>query len=207
MAGTGVAAVSPRAVYPLAVFGQLARREGHHFRTWRRKFGCPNPSCEQQRREAGARGLRWLGRQEIRESLDPQDWSRVSGYRLTRIELGRELIPLPDLPDGTLSFGLPESVRRQPPMPGAPVLTPLHRAVPVLTSVGAGAQVGRHASSRVRGGPGQYWSLALSEDRAERPFVLTCPDCRERCRVDGSLPDAELRDQTSIALDALRNPR
>lgn len=207
MACSGVAAVSPRGVYPLAVFGQLALLKGHHFRTWRRQFACPNPSCEQRRREVDARGLRRLGRQEIRESLDPQDWSRVSGYRLVRVELGRELIPLPDLPDGTLNFGLPESVRRKPPTPGDPVPTPLHRAIPVLASVGALDQVGRHARSRVRGGPGQYWSLALGEERAARPFVVTCPDCRERCRVDGSLPEAELRRQTSIALDALRGPR
>jgi hypothetical protein len=196
--------VSPRAAYPPAVFGQLALREGRHFRSWRRRILCPNSNCQQQRRHVGARGRRQIGWQTIRESLDPQDWSRVVSYRPDRVELGRELIPLPTLPDGTLSFGLPESVRHQSSTPGVPVPTPLHRAIPVLVSVGALDQVGRHTRSRVRGGPGSYWSLALSEDQAAQPFVVTCPDCRERCLVDDSLPEAELRRQTSITREALR---
>lgn len=195
--------MSPRAVYPQAVFGQLVLVKGRFIRSWRRRILCPNPSCQQQR-TPGHRRRRQLGWQTIRESLDPQDWSRVAGYRPDRVELGRELIPLPDLPDGTLSFGLPESVRHSSPTPGVPVPTPLHRAIPVLVSVGALEQVGRHTRSRVRGGPGSYWSLALSGDKAAQRLVVTCPDCRARCRVDGSVPAAELRRLTSAAQDALR---
>ena len=203
MACPGVAAVSPRAAYPPAVFGQLVLLQRRHVRSWRRRILCPNPTCQHQRTPGHGR-RRQLGWQTIRESLDPQDWSRVSGYRPHRVELGRELIPLPSLPDGTLSFGLSESVRHQSPTPGVPVTTPLHRAIPVLVSVGALDQVGRHTRSRVRGGPGSYWSLALSEDKAAQPFVVTCPECRERCRVDDSLPEAELRRQTSAARNVLR---
>lgn len=192
------------ASYPIALFGQLVLLEGRHFRTWRRRIFCPSLICEQRRKEGGARGRRQIGRQTIRESLDPQDWSRVTGYRVDRVELGRELIPLVGRPDGLLSFGLPESIRRRPPTPGKPVQTPLHRAVPVLASVGAPRPVGRHATSRVRGGPGPYWSLALSGDEAAQAFVVTCPDCRERCCIDGSVPEPELRRLTSIAQDALR---
>ncbi len=204
MARPGVAAVSPPAGYPLALFGQLVQLEGHLFRTWRRRILCPNPICEQRRKMSGARGRRQVGRQTIRETLDPRDWSLGAGYRVDRVELGRDLIPLPDLPGGTLSFGLSESIRRTPPTPGVPVRTPLHRAVPVLQSVGAAHQVGRHASTRIHGGPGSYWSLALSGAAAARPFVVTCPDCRERCKIDGAPPEAELRRLTSIAQDALR---
>lgn len=190
--------------YPIALFGQLVRLEGRHFRTWRRRIFCPNPICEQRRKDSGARGRRQVGRQTIRETLDPQDWSRVSGYRVDKVELGRELIPLARRPDGLLSFGLPQSIRRKPPTPGVPVQTPLHRAIPVLASVGASDQVRRHASSRVRGGPGSYWSVALSGDTVAQAFVVTCPDCRKRCWVDGSVPEPELRRLTSIAQDALR---
>jgi len=151
----------------------------------------------------GARGRHQIGRQTIRESLDPQNWSRVSGYRVERVELGRELIPGRDLLDGTRNFVLPQSVWHQSPTPGEPVPSPLHRAIPVLASVGDLYRVGRHVSNRVREG-GQYWSLALVEEKAGQPFVVFCPDCRERCRVDGSLPEEQLRRLTSNAQDALR---
>ncbi len=178
--------------YPLAIFGQPTPIESQLLHRWRRKFACPNSSCEQRRREVGARGRRTIGRQTLREYLDPAHGYRVSGYGVERVELGRELIPLPVLPDGTLSFGLPEAVRRQSPTPGVPVPTPLHRHIPVLASVGDPARVGRHALNRAREG-GPYWSLALSGKKAALPFVVTCPDCRARCRVDGTLPAEELR--------------
>ena len=43
-----------------------------------------------------------------------------------------------------------------------------------------------------RGGTG-YWVIALTSPKASRPFVVTCPDCGRRCRVDSALPEDELR--------------
>ena len=186
--------------YPSAVFAQLAPSRTRGVRTWRRKFACPNPACELRRREMGARGGRRLGRQTIREYLDPEDGYRVSGYGVERVELGRDLIPLPDLPDGTLHFGPPSRVRRQSPTPGQPMRSPLRRAIPVLASVDALNQVGRHDRSRARGGTGPFLSLALSRAKAARPFVVTCPECRQRCLVEGALA-------TSAAFDAQPGPR
>jgi hypothetical protein len=173
--------------------------------TWRRRILCADPVCEERRDKAGGRGRRQLGWQTIREYLNPDQGYSVTGYGVERIELARELIPLADLPDGTLSFGLPASIRHRSPTPGVPVPSPLHRAVPVLSSVGAlEGHPGRHSKRRFRGGPGSYWSLALSGEKAECPFVATCPDCRGRCLVDGSLPESELADASSIARAALR---
>ena len=102
---------------------------------------------------------------------------------------------LPDLPDGTLSFGLPEGARHDP------NATSRARAIPVLASAGPtpfGPASGdpyptrRDDPGRVRGGTG-YWVLALTPPKASRPFVVTCPDCRRRCRVDSALPEEELR--------------
>lgn len=180
--------------YPSAAFSRkLAQLEGPHFRTWRRKFFCPNPSCELRRREVGKRGRRLLRRQEIREHIDQAHGYHVSGYSVERVELSRELLPLRDLPDGTLHFGPSRSGWRQPPTPGQPVPSPLRQAIPVLSSEGDFYRVGRNARSRVRGGTGPHWNLALSEERAAQSFAVTCPDCRERCWVDGSLPEAEHR--------------
>jgi hypothetical protein len=178
--------------YPAAFFDAFSvlPGQGGPFR-FRRKFSCPNPACEVARRAAGAGGRRRIGRQTVTERIDPMAGYAVVGYAVDRVDLGLELIPLPDVPGGTLSFGLPRSVRRQSPTPGKPISTPLHRAVPVLASVGDPYRVGRHVPGRARGG-GAYWRLALSGPKASRPFVVTCPDCRERCLVDGSLPDDEL---------------
>lgn len=156
---------------------------------FRRKFSCPNAGC------AAARGKvpRRLGRQTVVESLNPLAGFVVIGHAIERIELAGELIDLHDLSDGTLSFGLPQAARRQTPTPGRPTRMPPHRNNPVLASVGDSHLVGRHDLRRARGG-GTYWHLALSAEKVGRPFVVTCPDCRQRCRVDGSLPVDELRD-------------
>jgi len=175
--------------------------QGGPFR-FRRKFSCPNPACEVARRAAGARGRRRLGRQTVTERINPMAGYAVVGYAIDRVELGWELIDLADLPGEMLSFGLPLSVRRQSPTPGKPIRTPLHRAVPVLASVGDPYRVGRHDPGRARGG-GAYWRLALSGPKASRPFVVTCPDCRERCLVDGSLPDDELMVLSRAVWEAL----
>ena len=180
--------------YPSAVFSELVQLKGHHFRTWRRKIFCTNPSCELRRREMGKRGRRVLGRQEIREHIDQAHGYQVSGYSVERLELSRELIQLPDLPDGTLHYGPPRSSWYQSPTPGEPVPSPVRQAISVLPSAGVDLyHVGRHDSHRVRGGTGPPWNLALSEERATQPVVVTCPDCRERCWVDGSLSEAEHR--------------
>jgi hypothetical protein len=170
---------------------------------FRRKFSCPNPACELERSKAGAHGRRRIGRQTVAERIDPLAGYTVVGHALERVELGWELIDLPELPDGTLSFGLPRSVRRASPTPGKPISTPLHRAVPVLASVGDPYRVGRHDPGRARGG-GAFWRLALSGPKASGPFVVTCPDCRERCLVDGSLPDDELGRLSHAARATLR---
>jgi hypothetical protein len=74
------------------------------------------------------------------------------------------------------------------------VPSPVRQAISVLPSVGVDLyHVGRHDSHRVRGGTSPPWNLALSEERATQPVVVTCPDCRERCWVDGSLSEAEHR--------------
>jgi len=67
----------------------------------------------------------------------------------------------------------------------------LARWVDLLASVGDSQRVGRHDPRRARG-RGPYWHLALSGEKASRPFVVTCPDCRQRCRVDTSLPVDDL---------------
>lgn len=148
---------------------------------FRRKFCCPNADCAAVR----GKGPRPIGRQTAVERLDPLAGYAVIGHAIERIELAGEVINLPDLPDGTLSFGLPQAARRQTPTPGRPSRIPPHRNNPVLASVGDSHRVGRHDRRRVRGG-GTYWHLALSAEKASRPFVVTCPDCRQRCRVDGS---------------------
>jgi len=178
--------------YPMAVFGPFNALAGHGgpYR-FRRKFGCPNPACAAARHGAGAVGRRRIGRQTISERIDPMAAYAVIGHAVERVELGLELIPLADLPSGLLSFGLPRSVRRQSPTPGKPLRTPLHRATPVLASVGDPYRVGRHDPTRARG-RGGYWRLALSGPPASRPFVVTCPDCRGRCQIDGALPADEL---------------
>jgi hypothetical protein len=189
--------------YPAALyepFGVLPG-PGGPFR-FRCKFSCPNPACEVARRAVGARGRCRIGRQTITERIDPMAGYAVVGYVVDRVELALELIPLPDLPGGMLSFGLPRSVRRQSPTPGKPIRTPLHRAGPVLASVGDPYRVGRHDPRRARG-RGAYWRLALSGPKASRPFVVTCPDCRVRCLVDGSLPEDELGTLSRAAREAL----
>ena len=178
--------------YPTAFFEPFSvlPGQGGPYR-FRHKFSCPNPACEVARRAAGVNGRRRIGRQTVAERIDPMAAYAVVGYAADRVDLGWELIPLSDLPGGMLSFGLPLSVRRPSPTPGKPIPTPLHRATPVLESVGDPYRVGRHDPARARG-RGAYWRLALSGPKASRPFVVTCPDCRKRCLVDGSLPDDEL---------------
>ena len=115
----------------------------------------------------------------------------VSGYLIEKVWLAQGLTSLPDLPDGALSFGLPEGARNDP------GTTSRARAIPVLASAGPtpfGPASGdpywsrRGDAGRARGGTG-YWVLALSYPNASRPFVVTCPDCGRRCRVESALPE------------------
>jgi hypothetical protein len=116
------------------------------------------------------------------------------GYLIEKVWLANELRNLPDLPDGTRSFGLPEGAR------GNPDGSSRAHAISVLASAGPALFQGsgdpyrarRHAAGRAGGGTG-YWVIALTHPKATRPFVVTCPDCRHRCLVDGSLPEGELR--------------
>jgi len=108
--------------------------------------------------------------------------------------LARELQRLADLPDGTLSFGLPEGARDDPGVASRA------RATPVLAAAGAAPfggsgnpyQAARHAAGRRRGGMG-YWTIALIYPASSRSFVVTCPDCERRCYVSSALPEDELR--------------
>lgn len=191
------------APYPPAVLDppvRLGQLDSWH---WRRRFKCPDPTCERNRTKAGKRGRRVIGWQQIRKwmhqggSVQPGApiVPPIVGYLIEKVWLAYELKDLPDLADGTLSFGLPEGARDH--------LGPSSRAraIPVLVSAGPtlfGSPsgdpywVGRHNPRRARGG-GHYWSLALSREKAAQPFVVTCPDCQRRCLVDGSLPEDELR--------------
>jgi hypothetical protein len=189
--------------YPAALYEPfiVLPGQGGPYR-FRRKFSCPNPACAPARRAGGASGRRRLGRQTVAERIDPSTAYTIVGYAIERVDLGWELIDLPDLPGGLLSFGINQSVRLQSPTPGKPIPTPLHRAVPVLASVGDPYRVGRHDPGRARGG-GAFWRLALSGPKAGGPFVVTCPDCRERCLVDGSLPGDELGRLSRAAREAL----
>ncbi len=118
------------------------------------------------------------------------------GYLIEKVWLANELKDLPDLPDGTRSFGLPEGAR------GNPDASSRAHAISVLASAGPTPfqvsgdpyRAPRHAAGRVGGGPG-YWliALTLTYPKTLRPFVVTCPDCRHRCWVDSALPEDELR--------------
>jgi hypothetical protein len=176
---------------------------------WRRRFKCPGDGCESSRRQAGQRGRRVLGWHQIGKQIRP------GGARMGpdgRVEPGAPFIPeavcfivervwpahgltaLPDLPDGTLSFGLPEGARD-----GSGIAS-RSRATPVLSSAGptlfGGSgnpyQATRHTPARRRGGMG-YWVIGLTYPKTGRPFVVTCPDCQHRCFVDSALPEDELR--------------
>ncbi|HVA86808.1 MAG TPA: hypothetical protein VNF73_10900 [Candidatus Saccharimonadales bacterium] len=189
--------------YPLAIFDRpvpLPKLDHWH---WRRRFTCPDPACEGERTAAGGRGRRVLGRQQIRKwtqqggSVQPGApiVAPTVGYLIEKVWLARELTDLANLADGRLSFGLPEGARDQP------ELSSRARAIPVLASAGPtpfGPSSGdpywinRDDPRRARGGTG-YWVIALTFPAAARPFVVTCPDCRRRCLIDGSLPEDELR--------------
>ena len=189
--------------YPLAVFDRpvpLPKLDHWH---WRRRFKCPNPACAGERTRAGGRGRRVLGWQQIRTvmhedgSVEPGApiVAPTVGYLIEKVELARGLTDLPDLADGRLSFGLPEGARDRPDRSSRA------RAIPVLASAGPTpfgpssgdpSWVARDDPRRARGGTG-YWIIALTFPAAARPFVVTCPDCRRRCLVDGSLPEDALR--------------
>ena len=191
------------APYPSAVFDPpvpLPKLDNWH---WRRKFKCPDATCERDRTEAGERGRRVIGWQQITRSMRQSGSGEpgaptvplMVGYLIERVWLARELSGLPDLDDRTLSFGLPEGAR------GQPDTSSRARAIPVLASAGPtpfGPPSGdpswaaRGDPGRQRGGTG-YWILALTFPSASQPFVVTCPDCERRCLVDGSLPEDELR--------------
>ena len=195
--------------YPPALFDRavpLPELDSWH---WRRRFKCPDATCERERKQAGQRGRRVIGWQQIQKQV------RLGGARMgpdgrvepgaivipdavyfivERVWLARELTDLPELPDGTLSFGLPEGARADP------GIASRARATPVLASAGptlfGGSgnpyQATRHAVARRRGGM-RYWVIALTYPKASRPFVVTCPDCRRRTYVDSALPQDELR--------------
>ncbi len=187
--------------YPRAVFDPPVRLPQLDSWHWRRKFRCPHPDCAHDREEAGQRGRRVIGWQQVRKWMHQGGSVRpdapvvppIVGYMVEKVWLARELTDLPDLPDGTLGFGLPAAARDQ----SFPSSRP--RAVPVLASAGptpfgplSGDPYRAGRQDRVRGGTG-YWSIALTGEKARRPFVVTCPDCHERCLVDGALPEDELR--------------
>ncbi len=195
--------------YPPAIFDPpvpLPKLSSWH---WRRKFRCPDATCADERRQAGQHGRRVIGWQQVRK------WMHVSGapmrsdgtvepgapiipdevgYLIEKVWLARELKDLPDLPDGTRSFGLPEGAR------DAPGTASRAHAIAVLASAGPTLFAGtgdpyrarRHAAGRRRGGM-SYWVIALTGPGASQSFVVTCPDCRRRCLVDQALPEDELR--------------
>ena len=195
--------------YLLAVFDHpvpLPKLDSWH---WRRRFRCPNPACARDRAAAGRRGCRVLGWQQIQKQVYVRGAPmRPAGtvepgapsvrdevyYLIEKVWLANELKDLPDLPDGTRSFGLPEGAR------GNADASSRAHAISVLTSAGPTHFQGsgdpyrahRHAAGRVDGGTG-YWIIALTYPKAMQPFVVTCPDCRHRCLVDSAPPEDELR--------------
>jgi hypothetical protein len=189
--------------YPLAVFDPpvpLPKLDNWH---WRRRFKCPDLTCAQERARAGQRGHRVIGWQQIRKwthdggsvtSRAPIG-APIVGYLIEKVWLAQGLTDLQNLADGTPSFGLPEGARDDPDSSSRA------RAIPVLASTGLtpfGPASGdpywsrRGDPGRLRGGTG-YWVLALTYPKASLPFVVTCPDCGRRCRVDSALSEDELR--------------
>ena len=189
--------------FPLAIFDRpvpLPMFDSWH---WRRRFKCPDSTCVHERTTAGQRGRRVIGWQQVRKwtheggsvTSGAPSVAPVSGYLIEKVWLGQGLTDLPGLPDGTLSFGLPEGARHDP------GTTSRARAIPVLASAGPtpfGPASGdpywsrRGDAGRARGGTG-YWVLALTPPNASRSFIVTCPDCGRRCRVESALPEGELR--------------
>jgi hypothetical protein len=189
--------------YPSAVFDPpvpLPKLDNWH---WRRRFKCPDPTCAHERTTAGQRGRRVIDWQQIRKwtheggsvMSGAPSVAPVVGYLLEKVWLAQGLTDLPDLADGTPSFGLPEGARDDPESSSRA------RAIPVLASAGPTPfgpasgdpyRVKRSGPGRVRGGTG-YWVLALTSPKASLPFVVTCPDCGRRCRVESALPEDELR--------------
>jgi hypothetical protein len=115
-------------------------------------------------------------------------------FLIEKVWLANELRNLPDLADGTGSFGLPDGAR------GNPDASSRAHAISVLASAGPASFQGsgdpyranRHAAGRVGGGTG-YWIIALTHPKSSQPFVVTCPECRHRCLADSALPEGELR--------------
>ena len=195
--------------YPLAFFDPpvpLPKLDSWH---WRRKFRCPDSVCVERRRQTGMRGRRVLGWQQIQKGMHVHgapmrpDGTLEPGapvvpdevyFLIEKVWLANELKDLPDLPDGTRSFGLPEVARRD-----SDASSRAH-AISVLASAGPTSFQGsgdpyraqRHAAGRVGGGTG-YWIIALTYPKTLLPFVVTCPDCESRCWVDSALPEGELR--------------
>ena len=191
------------ASYPSAVFDRPAPMPKLDSWHWRRRFKCPDSTCAQERTRAGQRGRRVLGWHQVRKwthaggsvTSGAPIVAPVVGYLIEKVWLAQGLKDLRDLQDGTLSFGLPEGARDHPDSSSRA------RAIPVLASAGPtpfGPASGdpywsrRGDAGRARGGTG-YWVLALSYPNASRPFVVTCPDCGRRCRVESALPEGELR--------------
>lgn len=138
---------------------------------WRRKFRCSVCGTV-------------AGRQEVRATLDPADWSVRTGYTADRVELPYFMRRLGDLDDGTASFGTFDRLR------SGDRLVPrgkVRRYLAAERSLGDPYMVGRRAPNRSRVATG-YWIIALSAADSARPFVLTCPneECRARFLVDGT---------------------
>ncbi len=115
--------------YPLAIFDPPVPLSDLDSWRWRRTFRCPDGTCARQRREARRHGRRVTGWQQLQRQLrtggapigpagrvDPEApvIPGAAYFIVEKVWLARELTDLPDLPDGTLSFGLPEGAPDDP---------------------------------------------------------------------------------------------
>lgn len=140
---------------------------------WRVKFRCPHAACRRDRAWGGQRGPRVIGWYLIRKSMD---WRGTTSYFVEKVRLDPHLKPGPDLPDGTPTFELPEGARDDA------YLSSRARAVPVLASAGptpfrsTGGDPYHASRASARRGGLDYWSIALTGEKAQRPFGPAEPE-------------------------------
>jgi len=175
------------ATYQPVAYGRFERLDPRRWPlpSWRRRFLCPDPTCEARRRATGKRGPFVLGQQTVRAVYEyrPEAGHAITGYLLEKVVFAGGLIRLADLPDGTLSIGLSEQAFGEP-----DAALHVRRRHSLLS--GDPTFVGRHDPRRARG-RGPYWGL--EPEAAGRPAVVTCPDCRpNRFRLDSLLPADEV---------------